>query len=113
MSKAARSPILRRLADARRLAGMTQAQVADKLGVSRPTVGKMEVGAREVGADEMVRWCNALGVAVSDIVIPDGALVRQLDGIADPVVKKRYVQFALASADISEVVAEKLLGGKS
>ena len=48
--------------DRRRLAGLTQAQLGDALGVHRVTVAKIEAGLREPPAVLCERWAEVCGV---------------------------------------------------
>ena len=51
-----------RITGARNTLGLTQAQLAQRLGVSRPTVTQWESGAREPrSVDALVRLADALG----------------------------------------------------
>ncbi len=51
-----------RITGARNALGLTQGQLAAKLGVSRPAVNQWESGAREPrGVDALVRLAEALG----------------------------------------------------
>lgn len=50
---AATFALARRIRDARADEGMSQQEVADKLGVLRPSVSLMESGARKVSALEL------------------------------------------------------------
>jgi ectoine hydroxylase-related dioxygenase (phytanoyl-CoA dioxygenase family) len=52
------------LHEARQLAGLTQAELADRAGVARSAVSMYESGAREPGADVFLRLLSAAGVAV-------------------------------------------------
>lgn len=51
-----REKIAARLKDARLLAGLSQAQAADKLGLQRPAVSELEAGNRKVSAEELIRF---------------------------------------------------------
>jgi transcriptional regulator with XRE-family HTH domain len=53
-----------RLRSARKAIGLTQAQVAERLRVHRPTVSEMEAGRRRVSADELARLAQMYGVPV-------------------------------------------------
>jgi len=59
-----------RLADARRVRGLTQQQVADTLGVARTTITAMEKGDRRPRATELVRLAQLYGRQVRDLVRP-------------------------------------------
>lgn len=54
-----------RLRVAREMAGLSQAQVAKKLGLHRPSVSEIEAGRRSVSADELLRLADLYGVTVS------------------------------------------------
>ncbi len=51
----------RRIADARREAGMTQADLAASIGLERSALVRMESGERKVSATELVAISGALG----------------------------------------------------
>ena len=57
-----------RLIVARTDAGMTQAQVADRLGKPQSFVAKYEGGERRLDIIEFVDICHVLGVAPSRVV---------------------------------------------
>ena len=52
--------IAQALIDARSKAGMTQAEVAQKLGVSQPVVARMESG-RNISIKSIARYASAVG----------------------------------------------------
>jgi len=66
MSDAAEIALLKRMgkavAEARRAQGMSQTQLADRVGVSRFTVLNLERGHRSVGAGTVLRVAQALGL---------------------------------------------------
>jgi transcriptional regulator with XRE-family HTH domain len=57
---------LRRLADDiagwRRLRGLTQAQLAERAGISRDTLTRLEHGDGGVSTENLLRICRALGI---------------------------------------------------
>jgi len=53
-----------RLRTARDAAGLTQAQVAQKLHVHRPTISEIEAGRRRVTASELTSFARLYGVSV-------------------------------------------------
>ena len=55
---AEREKIAARLKQARILAGLSQAQAADKLDVLRPTISEIESGRRKVSADELIQFAE-------------------------------------------------------
>jgi Zn-dependent peptidase ImmA (M78 family)/transcriptional regulator with XRE-family HTH domain len=66
-----------RLAEARKARGLTQEDVAEFLGYSRPTYIAMEKGERPAKADEIVRLATFFGRTVHELVRP-GAPVGAL-----------------------------------
>ena len=59
-----RRNIASRLRMARELSGLTQGQVATRLGYHRPTVSEIEAGRRKVAAEELYAFCDLYGVNV-------------------------------------------------
>lgn len=57
-----------RIADARKRAGLTQAQVAERIGVARTTVVAIEKGERRPSNAEMVKLAAAVGVPVNELL---------------------------------------------
>src|ERR1022692_812189 len=57
-----------RLAEARKARGVTQEDVADFLGYSRPTYIAMEKGERPAKADEIIRLAGYFGRSVHEMV---------------------------------------------
>jgi len=51
-----------RLAIARNRAGLSQAQVAAKLNLPRPSVSEIEAGRRRVSADELIQFADLYSV---------------------------------------------------
>lgn len=67
MSKqdATRQVIASRLRLAREMAGLSQAQVAKKLNLHRPSVTEMEAGRRAVSAEELTQLAKLYAVSVA------------------------------------------------
>lgn len=57
-----------RLSDARKRAKLTQAQLAEKLGVARTTVVAIEKGERRPTNAELVKLADVVGVSVNDLL---------------------------------------------
>jgi len=53
-----RLEIAERLKKARELSGLSQAQVASKLGVQRPAISEIEAGRRKVSAEEIIDFAK-------------------------------------------------------
>lgn len=60
--------IAARLREARKMAGLSQGQVAKLLGLHRPTVSEIEAGNRRVTAEELTQFAKAYDVSVSWLV---------------------------------------------
>lgn len=58
------------LAAARVARGMTQAQLAERMGVSRQTVLEWENGKREMKTAYFYMFCGITGFAEDDILLP-------------------------------------------
>ena len=54
-----------RIKEARKLAGLSQGQVAQMLGLHRPAVSEIEAGNRRVSTDELMRLAGIFDVSVS------------------------------------------------
>jgi transcriptional regulator with XRE-family HTH domain len=67
-----------RLREARELAGLSQGQVAARLGLHRPTISEIEAGRRKVSAHEISQFAELYGVSVDWLVTGKAA-----DGAAD------------------------------
>ena len=59
-----------RIAEARDLAGLTQAQVASKTGLGRTVIAKIEKGTRKLGATELVTLAATLDRPVDWFFVP-------------------------------------------
>ena len=57
-----RERIAERIRHARKLAGLSQAQVAELLNLHRPSISEMEAGRRRVTAEEATRLAEAFDV---------------------------------------------------
>ena len=70
--------IEQRLAALRAQRGMTQAQLAKRLGVSQPHIAKLEAGrAKNIELHTLCRWATALGAKLTVNVVPNGARKRK------------------------------------
>ncbi len=57
-----------RLREARKMAGLSQAQVAKRLGLHRPSISEAEAGNRRVSADELAKLADLFDVSMSWLV---------------------------------------------
>lgn len=98
-----------RLKAARILADLTQQQVADAMGFSRPTMPAIEKGQRKVTTTELAQFARLCNVSVSDLVTPDDSFLGQLRRIEDGLARQRYTILALRQGGITEGVATAVL----
>lgn len=63
-----RALVASRLREARKLAGLSQGQVAKLLSMHRPTVSEIEAGNRRVNAEELAKFAEVYDVGVAWIV---------------------------------------------
>ncbi len=60
-----RNVIAARLREARKMAGVSQGQVAKLLDMHRPTISEIEAGNRRVSAEELSKFADVYDVTVS------------------------------------------------
>jgi transcriptional regulator with XRE-family HTH domain len=89
--------IANRLAEARKLAGLSQGQVARILGLHRPTVSEIEAGNRNVTATEITRFAEIYDVGVNWLM---GEGAEKLDPQSD--------RLQLAFHELQKLKAEDL-----
>jgi len=94
---AKRSVVALRLREARKMAGLSQGQVAKLLGWHRPTVSEIEAGNRKVSADEVSRFAGIYDVTVSWLL---AETVEQLE-VTDP-------RLQLAARELSKLKPDDL-----
>lgn len=63
-----REQVAARLREFREALGLTQAQVAEQMGVHRPTVSEIEAGRRALTAEELYLLAGTYGVSVSEVL---------------------------------------------
>ena len=56
-----------RIRRARKAAGMTQADLAEKLGISTSFLGHIERGTRKASLDTLVKMANEMGVSLDSL----------------------------------------------
>ena len=62
------SKFLELLIEVRRKAGLTQAQLGDRLPFGQPGISKIERGERRVDVIELRAICRVLGISLEDFV---------------------------------------------
>lgn len=66
-----REKIASRLKEARNLAGLSQAQVADKMELQRPAITEIEAGKRKVSAEEIIQFAKLYNVDTSWLLLKE------------------------------------------
>ncbi len=89
-----RVAIATRLRAAREQAGLSQGQVANLLGLQRPSISEIEAGRRKVSAEEVTRFAEIYNVSVS-------WLMEERSEVSDPAVE-------LAARELSKLKKEDL-----
>lgn len=91
-------------------ARLSQEQLAERAGVSRPTVSRIERGAADVGIEVVQQIADALGVAVSELFVPagddrldDSEIAARLDTGEDEFIDARAVLEAVDEAAGREI----------
>ena len=69
----ARSALAKRLRSARKLVGLSQAQVAELMDLHRPTISEIEAGRRRVATDELMQFANLYRVSTTWLLGEDDA----------------------------------------
>jgi predicted XRE-type DNA-binding protein len=64
------------LIDARSAAGLTQAEVAERLGVTQPAVARMESG-KNISIRSIARYAKAVGRPITIQVFPETAALHR------------------------------------
>ncbi|MCW6009862.1 helix-turn-helix domain-containing protein [Micromonospora sp. CPCC 205371] len=67
-----RRELLAQLAEQRRAAGLSQAEVAVRMGTSQPAVARMEAGEVDVRMSTVERYAAAVGVRLEMRLQPPG-----------------------------------------
>lgn len=60
--------LLSRLIQARKSAGVTQMEVAARLGKPQSHVSKCETQEREISVTDLRLWCRALGIPLGEFI---------------------------------------------
>lgn len=93
-----RIEIAKRLRAAREQCGLSQGQVAEMMGLQRPSVSEVEAGRRGVSAEELARFSKIYGVSTS-------WLTKSAPESADPSVELAARELAkLNSKDFDRVL---------
>lgn len=56
------------LCDARKSAGLTIRQLAEKMGVHHSIIGKIEIGERRLDVIEFIEYCRVLNINPNEVI---------------------------------------------
>ena len=70
-SSSEREKIAARIREARVVAGLSQAQAAEKLNLQRPAISEIESGKRKVSAEEIIQMADLYRVDTSWLLLQD------------------------------------------
>jgi transcriptional regulator with XRE-family HTH domain len=65
------SNLYKKIQDFRQKAGMTQEELAEKVGLSRGAITSIEQGKRKVTVEELLKFCEAFSCSYGDFLIAD------------------------------------------
>ena len=77
-SNSEREKIATRIKDARIMAGLSQAQAAEKLNLQRPAISEIEAGKRKVSAEEIIQFAELYRVDTSWLLLNKGTNELQM-----------------------------------
>jgi len=60
---------LRCLREARKKAGLTQTQLAERIGETQSLISKCERGERRIDVVELSKFCNAIGISLAEFAL--------------------------------------------
>lgn len=63
--------LYQKIQDFRQKAGITQEELADKVGLSRGAITSIEQGKRKVTVEELLKFCEALNCSYGDFLTSD------------------------------------------
>lgn len=92
-----KNEIAARLREARKMAGLSQGQVAKILGMHRPTITEIESGNRRVSADEIVTFSEIYEVSSAWIL-----------GDIDETIETNDPRIQLAARELAKIKPEDL-----
>lgn len=90
-----------RLAIARQRAGLSQAQVAIKLNLPRPSISEIEAGRRRVAVDELISFADLYQVDMNWL---SGKGVEEVNPVRDKLQLAARQVASLKSEDLKKVI---------
>jgi transcriptional regulator with XRE-family HTH domain len=81
VSSTLNAALLKAIRAERARAGLTQSELAERLGWHRNTIAKIEAGDRQLAAHELVDLCQALAVPLTTLLVQADPRDRQILGL--------------------------------
>jgi len=75
-----------RLMSARKSLGITQEELAERVGVSTQMISNLELGKKAIRPENLVNICQELGLS-TDFVLMGSNINTEVDGIAEKLIK--------------------------
>jgi len=69
----------KKIHDLRKSLNLSQEQLAEKVGLSRPTITLIEQGKRKLSVEDMMNFCKALECKYEDLLPTSGATKKMTD----------------------------------
>ena len=98
--------VMRKVRDARKRAGLTQAEVAKALNCSQQAYNGYEIGSRAIGVVDLLRLPAILGVRITDL-LPDSVVTDyDRNRAADP----RLQEIVAAWSELPDFLRDGITG---
>ncbi|WP_443662596.1 helix-turn-helix domain-containing protein [Dysosmobacter sp.] len=97
-----------RIRNARKKAGLTQAQLGEKLGVSGSMIGQYEKDLRKPKIETMDKIATALNCYAHDLFPRDATHLEVLRILDDSKTKKNAIDLILSNGDVPEEIKETI-----
>ncbi|MBX9571791.1 MAG: helix-turn-helix domain-containing protein [Candidatus Obscuribacterales bacterium] len=96
-SESLRELIATRIKEARKMAGLSQGQVASLMKMQRPSISEIEAGNRKVSAEELAQFASLFAVSASWLM-----------GEGEDIVDLKNTQLQLAAREIQKLKGDDL-----
>lgn len=92
-----------RIRNLRKNLGYSQQEVAQKLGIHRPSVSQIERGEREISAEELAKLAEIFGLPMNEIIQPKRKTLSPAKPLANGDIKITFFRHGEAMDDIFNV----------
>lgn len=117
-----RQALARRLREARESLGLTQAEVANELGVHRPTISEIEAGRRAVTSVELYELSRIFAVPIADLLREEPLKASEVErvlfrrqGLETPITRRalrRFVERCRTERQLEELLGWEAPGAE-